>query len=89
MLDNLMQNAPFVGADETIGHAFSKIAKDSPNPGAYMLIGDEPPTDTVYYQAIPAPVFTLPLGLNDAKTIHAYKAMADNTGGKMLKLNFE
>jgi len=89
MFDNLMQNAPFIGADETIGHAFSKIAKDSPAPGAYMLIGDEPPTDTVHYQAIPAPVFTLPLGLNDAKTIYAYKTMAENTGGRMLKLNFE
>ncbi|MDQ6972225.1 MAG: hypothetical protein Q9M30_06215, partial [Mariprofundaceae bacterium] len=47
MFDKLMQSAPFIGADETVGHAFSKIAKDSPIPGAYMLIGDEAPTDTV------------------------------------------
>jgi hypothetical protein len=89
MFDNLMQNAPFVGADETVGHAFRKIAQDAPVPSAYMLIGDEPPSDTVYYHDIPAPVFTLPLGINDSSTIFAYKTIAEQTGGRMLKLNFQ
>jgi len=89
MFDNLMQNAPFVGADETVGHAFREIARTSPLPSAYMLIGDEPPTDEVGYHEIPAPVFTLPLGLNDSGTIFAYKTLAEQTGGKMLKLKFE
>jgi len=88
MFDNLMQKAPFIGIDETIGYTFHKIAKDSPITDAYMLIGDEPPTDTVYYHSIPAPVFTLPLGMNDADTIFAYKAIAEGTGGKMLRLKF-
>jgi len=89
MFDNLMQNAPFVGADETVGHAFREIAKSAPIPSAYMLIGDEPPTDRVGYHEIPAPVFTLPLGINDSNTIFAYKTIAEQTGGRMLKLNFE
>lgn len=89
MFDNLMQNAPFVGSDETIGHAFREIAQTSAVPSAYMLIGDEPPTDVVGYLEIPAPVFTLPLGRNDSGTIYAYKTMAEKTGGKMLKLKFE
>jgi len=89
MFDNLMQNAPFVGADETVGHTFRKLARDEPVPGAYLLIGDEPPTDVVHYHSIPAPVFTLPLGLHDSSTIFAYQTLADQTGGKMLKLNFQ
>ncbi len=89
MFDNLMQNAPFIGADETVGHAFRQIARDAPVPSAYMLIGDEPPTDSVYYHDIPAPVFTLPLGINDSSTTFAYKTIAEQTGGRMLKLNFQ
>jgi len=89
MFDNLMQNAPFIGADETVGAAFREIAKTSPIPGAYLLIGDEPPTDSVGYHDIPAPVFTMPLGLNDSSTIFAYQTIAEQTGGKMLKLKFE
>jgi hypothetical protein len=89
MFDNLMQSAPFVGADETVGHAFREIAKNAPIPSAYLLIGDEPPTDSVGYHEIPAPVFTLPLGINDSNTIFAYKTIAEQTGGRMLKLNFE
>jgi len=89
MFDNLMQNAPFVGADETVGHAFRDIPKQAPIPGAYLLIGDEPPTDDVGYHEIPAPVFTLPLSLNDSSTIFAYKTIAEETGGKMLKLKFQ
>lgn len=89
MFDNLMQNAPFIGADETIGHAFREIAQTAAIPSAYMLIGDEPPTDVVHYHDIPAPVFTLPLGRNDSGTIYAYKTLAGKTGGRMLKLKFE
>lgn len=89
MFDNLMQNAPFVGSDETIGHTFRYIAEHSPVPGAYLLIGDEPPTDTVHYLKIPAPVFTLPLSLDDSSTLFAFQTIADKTGGKMLRLHFQ
>jgi len=89
MFDQLMQDAPFVGADETIGSAFQNLAKDSPVPGAYLLIGDEPSTDDVYYSDIPAPVFTLPLGSSDSSTKVAYQELADRTGGKMLELKFQ
>jgi len=89
MFDQLMQDAPFVGADETIGHAFRNLAKDSPVPGAYLLIGDEPSTDDIYYSEIPAPVFTLPLGSSDSSTKVAYQTLADRTGGRMLELKFQ
>ncbi len=85
MFDMLMQKAPFIGADETIGHAFRDIAKRAPIPSAYLLIGDEPPTDTVHYAEIPAPVFTLPFG-TDAPAIVAYERIARETGGRMLRL---
>ncbi len=89
MFDALMKNAPFVGADETIGHAFREIAEAAPVPSAYLLIGDEPPTDTVHYAEIPAPVFALPLGSkNDAPTRLAYERIARETGGRMLVLRF-
>ncbi len=88
MFDQLMQEAPFVGNDESIGHAFDAVAQTSPAPGAYLLIGDEPPTDTVHHHAIPAPVFTLPLGSSDSSTKVAYKKIADITGGRMLELRF-
>jgi len=87
MFDKLMQEAPFVGADETIGHTFDMLRKQ-PTPGAYMLIGDEPPTDKVHYHAIPAPVFTLPLAINDSSTETAFQKIANTTGGKMLQLKF-
>jgi len=87
--DKLMQNAPFVGTDETIGSAFRDIAQSSPVPGAYLLIGDEPPTDRVHYHEIPAPVFTLPLGIdNDSRTKVAFQTIAHETGGRMLQLRF-
>jgi len=89
MFDKLMQNGPFVGADETIGHTFREIARTSPVPGAYLLIGDEPPTDNVGYHEIPAPVYTLPLGINDSSTLFAYKTIAEQTGGRMLELKFQ
>ncbi len=90
MFDQLMQKAPFIGTDETIGHAFRTIAHEAPVPGAYLLIGDEPPTDEIHYHAIPAPVFTLPLGFdNDSSTRFAYRKLAEQTGGRMLTLRFK
>ncbi len=85
MFDQLLQNAPFVGSDETIGYTFEMLRQQQ-QPGAYMLIGDEPPTDKVHYQSIPAPVFTLPLAINDSDTEVAFQNIAKFTGGKMLKL---
>jgi len=89
MFDNLMVDAPFVGTDETIGHAFRHIAAESPVPGAYLLVGDEPSTDRIAYHRIPAPVFTLPLGTSTGNTKFAFQKMADETGGKMLELKFQ
>jgi len=88
MFDDLMQEAPFGGNEETIGYAFHAIARDYPVPGAYLLIGDEPPSDTVRYHAIPAPAFTLPLGSSDSSTRVAFKKIADISGGRMLELKF-
>ncbi len=88
MFDRLMQEAPFVGGEETIGHAFDTITKNSPIPGAYLLIGDEAPTDTVHFHAISSPVFTLPLGSSDTSTRVAFQKIADVSGGRMLELKF-
>jgi len=89
MFDELMTDAPFIGSDETIGHAFRHIATESVVPGAYLLIGDEPPTDKVLYHQIPAPVFTLPLGTSTGNTKYAFQKIADETGGRMLVLKFQ
>jgi len=89
MLDQLMKDAPFIGEYETIGHALVDVAKGSPTPGAYLLIGDEPPTDRIKYHDIPAPVFTLPLGTSSSSTKVAYQRIADNTQGRMLELKFQ
>jgi len=89
MFDKLMTDAPFIGSDETIGHAFRHIATESVVPGAYLLIGDEPPTDKVLYHQIPAPVFTLPLGTSTGNTKYAFQKIADETGGRMLELKFQ
>lgn len=89
MFDKLMQDAPFIGTDETIGHAFHRISTRSAVPGAYLLIGDEAPTDTVRYKEIPAPVFTLPLGTSTGNTRDAFQKLADETGGRMLELKFQ
>jgi len=89
MFDQLMEKAPFVGTDETIGHLFRHLAKNAPIPSAYLLIGDEPPTDEVRYLEIPAPVFTLPLGTSNDNTKVAFRTIAKKTGGKMLLLNFQ
>ncbi len=88
MFDQLMKGAPFIGANETIGDAFHKAAANSRAPGAYLLLGDEPSDDRIFYLNIPAPVFTLPIGRKNPSTIWEYQTLADRTGGKMLHLNF-
>lgn len=89
MFDNLMSGAPFGGQLETIGKAFRVAARNAPKPGAYVLVGDEPPDDQINYTAIPSPVFTLPLGRSDPETTRHYKRIADRTGGKMMHLDFK
>lgn len=89
MFDRLMRGAPFYGSMETIGYAFRAAARNAPKPGAYMLVGDEPSNDTIYYDRIPAPVFTLPLGRSDEATHMSYGALAQKTGGRMLHLDFK
>ncbi len=89
MFDQLMQGAPFAGANETIGDAFTKAARNAPAPGAYILIGDEPSDDRIYYRAIPSPVFTLPIGKSNPNTEWQYQQLAEKTGGKMLRLHFQ
>ncbi len=89
MFDHLMQDAPFIGTEETIGKAFRDIAKNAPIPGAYLLIGDEPSTDRIQYHAIPAPVFTLPLGTNNSSTMVAFQYLAKQTGGRMLEMRLQ
>ncbi|MDQ6953797.1 MAG: hypothetical protein Q9M15_09735 [Mariprofundaceae bacterium] len=88
MFDKLMQNAPFVGNEETIGHTFDVLSQQVKIPSAYMLIGDEPSTDSVHYHTIKAPVFTLPLGNSDTSTKVQFKKIADISGGRMLELKF-
>ncbi len=89
MFDNLMDGAPFIGSEETIGRAFRDAARNAGPPGAYLLIGDEPSRDRVHYFDIPSPVFTIPLGKNNPETAHSYQKLADETGGKMLELEFK
>jgi len=89
MFDGLMQDAPFVGTEETIGKAFIDIAHNAPVPGAYLLIGDEPSTDRIGYHAIPAPVFTLPLGHNNSSTTVAFQKLSAITGGRMLEMELK
>jgi len=89
MLDQLIEGAPFIGAEETIGHAFKHAAENAPPPSAYLLIGDEPPSDRIVYFNIPSPVFTLPIGKDNPDTNWAYQKLADETGGKMLHMEFQ
>lgn len=89
MFDQLMQGAPFSGSNETIGDAFARAAKNAPTPGAYVLIGDEPSDDRIYYLDIPSPVFTLPIGKSNPNTTWEYQMLADKTKGRMLHLKFE
>ncbi len=88
MFDQLMQGAPFVGNNETIGDAFRRAVQNAPKPGAYVLIGDEPSDDRIYYKSIPSPVFTLPIGKANPNTKWEYETLAKKTNGKMLHLQF-
>lgn len=89
MFDNLMSGAPFIGSEETVGRAFQYAAEHAPIPGAYLLIGDEPSTDKIHYLSIPSPVFTLPIGKSNEDTNWAFQKLADETGGKMLKIELK
>ncbi len=89
MFDAFMQGAPFMGNNETIGNAFIQAARNAPPPGAYILFGDEPSDDRIYYLDIPAPVFTIPIGQNNTFTRHEYKLLAEKTGGRMLQLELK
>jgi len=89
MFDKLMQGAPFIGNEETMGMAFRHAHDEAPVPGAYLVVGDEPSSDRVSYFSIPAPVFTLPVGKENPDTLWQYQKLADETKGKMLRLVFE
>ncbi|MBI3773179.1 MAG: hypothetical protein HY272_10840 [Gammaproteobacteria bacterium] len=89
ILDSFMKGAPFMGNNETIGDAFVRAAKNAPKPGAYVLLGDEPSDDRIYYLNIPAPVFTIPIGQSDPGTKVEYQSLADKTHGKLLQLTFK
>ncbi|NOX92363.1 MAG: hypothetical protein GXP18_07935 [Gammaproteobacteria bacterium] len=89
MFDRLMEGAPFTGANETIGYGFRYAADHAPAPGAYLLIGDEPPADRIRYFRIPSPVYTLPIGRDNPDTNWHYQKLADKTGGKMLHLELK
>jgi len=89
IFDDVMNGAPFIGSEETIGKAFTDAAKNAPKPGAYVLIGDEPSTDKIHYFYIPSPVFTIPLGKSNPETNWAFQKLADETGGKMLQIELK
>ncbi|HHI92553.1 MAG TPA: hypothetical protein ENK04_03415 [Gammaproteobacteria bacterium] len=89
MFDRLMEGAPFTGANETIGYGFRYAADHAPAPGAYLLIGDEPPADRIHYFHIPSPVYTLPIGHDNPETNWHYQKLAAETGGKMLHLELK
>lgn len=86
MFDHLMQGAPFIGDQETIGRTFRHITARNKVPGAYLLIGDEPPSDTISFLSIPSPVFTMPIGKENPDTLWHYERIAERTHGKMLRL---
>lgn len=88
MFDKLMSGAPFGGNRETIGQAFRVAERNAKAPGAYVLVGDEPSDDEIYYSEIPSPVFTLPLGRSDPETNESYGKIAEKTNGKMMHLDF-
>jgi hypothetical protein len=89
MFDLFMNGAPFTGNIENIGHTFHVVTQESPAPDAYLLVGDEPSDDVINYNAIPSPVFTLPLGRSDPYTEEDYLAIAQKTGGKMLRISIQ
>lgn len=89
MFDQLMKGAPFSGSLETIGKAFEIAEQNAPPPAAYILIGDEPSNDTIRYSKIPAPVFAMSLSRTDTDTIEDFQKTAQETGGKMLEMEFK
>jgi len=89
MFDKLMDGAPFIGSEETIGKAFRHAAKQAATPGAYILIGDEPSSDRVHYFDIPSPVYTIPIGKQNPETLWAYRELAEQTNGKMLQMEIK
>jgi len=89
IFDQLMQGAPFIGTNETIGRAFTKARQAAKAPGAYILIGDEPSDDVIYYSEIPSPVFALALGNSNPSTIREYTKLSEKTGGKLLHMKFQ
>lgn len=89
MFDAFMKGAPFIGNNETIGDAFIRAEQNAKVPGAYVLLGDEPSDDRIYYLDIPAPVFTIPIGKSNPSTIYQYKTLAEKTKGKMLELSLQ
>lgn len=89
MFDKLMSGAPFGGNRETIGKAFRVAERNAAAPGAYVLVGDEPSDDEIYFSEIPSPVFTLPLGRSDPETTQNYREIAEKTKGKMMHLDFK
>lgn len=89
MFDAFMDGAPFMGSNETIGDAFIQAENNAAAPGAYILFGDEPSDDRIFYLNIPAPVFTIPIDHNNPFTRHEYSTLAEKTGGKMLQLKLQ
>lgn len=89
VFDSFMNGAPFFGSDETIGAAFTRVGEMSPVPGAYIMLGDEPSDDDIYYDKIEAPVFPIAIGRSDPNTHWEYGQLAEKTGGKLLQLRFE
>lgn len=89
MFDQLIKGAPFSGNLETVGKGLRVASQNAALPGAYMLIGDEPSDDTIYFHEIARPVFTLAMGRSDPATTHQYQLIADKTGGKMLHMEFK
>lgn len=89
VFDSFMNGAPFFGSNETIGAAFTRIGEMSPVPGAYIMLGDEPSVDSIYYDKIEAPVFPIAIGRNNPNTHWEYGQLAEKTGGKLLQLRFE
>ncbi|MFC1749291.1 hypothetical protein ACFL2V_10845 [Pseudomonadota bacterium] len=89
MFDQFMKGAPFMGNNETIGDAFIRAKENASPPGGYILLGDEPSDDRIYYLDIPAPVFTIPIGKANPSTKYEYQTLADKTGGKLLPLQFK
>lgn len=89
IFDQFMKGAPFMGNNETIGDAFIRAKENAAPPGGYILLGDEPSDDRIYYMDIPSPVFTIPIGKANPSTKYEYQTLADKTGGKLLPLTFK